>query len=171
MGGNRRIERNIDCMEVRNLLQDYLDEALPRTESMAVYLHLKGCESCRSEMEELKGLFTMLGDLPQTEVPADFDAKILASVPYDSYRAMEPLRRERVPVILEEETLPGFLRSVVTRTAGGAVAAAAAGGLIAGVLPDAAAAVMLAGLLPEALVRLQRFTRRVYVEATQKSVQ
>jgi len=171
MSGNPKITRDSGCTDFRSRLQDYLDEALPRQESMAVYMHLKECEGCRSDYEDLKALFSMLDGMPEPEVPADFDQKILASVPYAAYREMEPLRRDRVPVILEEESLPGFVRSVATRMVGGAVALASVAGLAAGRLPDAAVAVMLVGILPEALVRLQSFTRRLYVEATQKSTQ
>ncbi len=169
MSGIDKKNNKIGCAEVCGRLQDYLDETLDKSESMAVYLHLRDCEGCRKELDELKALFAMLGDMPQTEVPEDFDEKILASVPYAAYREMEPLRRERIPVLLEEESLPGFVRSAATRIAGGTIAVATAAGLALGRLPDPAAALLVLGVLPEALVLLQRFTRRLYVEATQDS--
>ncbi len=163
--------RQDDCSRCRGQFQDYLDETLPRKASMELFLHLRGCDSCRDELEEMKGLFTMLGTLPQTEAPADFDQRVLASIPYAAYREMEPLRRERVPVLLEEESLPAFVRAGATRLVGGVAAVVCAVGLAAGSLPDAAAAVLVIGALPEAVVQLQRFSRRLYVEATQKSTQ
>jgi hypothetical protein len=105
-------------------------------------------------------VFEMLGSLPAAEVPADFDARVLASVPYEAYRAMEPLRRERVPVYLEEEFLPAPVRAVGTRAGGIALAALAAVGLGASWLPDWTAAIAVVGVLPELLVRVQRLARR-----------
>lgn len=112
-------------------------------------------------------MFTRLDALPSLEAPADFDASVLASVPYAAYRAMEPLRRERVPVFLEEQFLPAWLRSRATRVTGLVAAAGAVGAWLAGagaagqpgeaLLP----AVALAGAVPELVVRLQGVGRRL----------
>jgi len=101
-----------------------------------------------------------LESLPEVPVPADFDARILSSIPYAAYRAMEPIRRERVPVYLEETFLPATVRSPVVRMAGLAAAAIAGAGLVTGGLPDWSVAVCALGLVPELLVRLQRLARR-----------
>ncbi len=149
------------CHDCRDGLQEYLDGTLDKKQSLRFFLHLRDCSACRDEHTLLQGLFEMLDSLPSHEVPADFDGAILASVPYASYREMEPLRRERVPVYLEEHFLPQFVRSRVTRLSGLGVTAAA---MAAVVWLDGTAWMSVAagvGLLPELLVRLQGMGRRV----------
>lgn len=144
------------CSELRPLLQDYVDQTLPKERSVEVFLHLRVCEGCRQEVETLKDLFRELGSMPAVEPPADFDRRVLASVPYDSYRRMAPLRTPRLPVYLEPEYLPRPVRSPLTRVAGGLVAVAAAAGMAAAWLPDWSLLAVLIGAAPEGLVRLQQ---------------
>lgn len=149
------------CHDCRDGLQEYLDGTLEKKQSLRFFLHLRDCSECQAEHTLLQGMFTMLDSLPDHEVPADFDDAILASVPYAAYREMEPLRRERVPVYLEEHFLPQFVRSRVTRLSGLGVTVVAVTATVVldgpAWLPVAAAA----GVLPELLVRLQGLGRRV----------
>lgn len=158
MNGQDKNQQGVTCTECSGTLQEYLDGTLEKTQSLRVFLHLRDCAGCRQEHDDLKLMFRMLDGLPAMEPPADFDAPILASVPYAAYQAMEPLRRERVPVFLEESALPAAVRSVRTRGVGLAVAAAAAGLFFLNG-PDVLGAVAILGLLPEAAVRLQAVCR------------
>lgn len=158
-----------NCAETRSQLQDYLDQTLSRKASMALFLHVRECEGCRAELESLERLYGLLGGLPAAEPPVDFDARILESVPYAAYKAMEPLRRERMPVILDEEALPVFVRAGITRAVGGLVAVATAVGLATDVLPGGWTAVGLVGALPEALISLQSVSRRIYTGVLQRT--
>jgi anti-sigma factor RsiW len=157
---NNHSDAPLDCRECVDGLHEYLDGTLEKTRSLQFFLHLRDCSGCQTEHDNLQALFGMLESLPDHEVPADFDAKILASVPYAAYRAMEPIRRERVPVFLEEEFLPAWVRSSMTRLAGVGVALM---GVILGQTVEglsSVAAISLLGLLPELLVRLQGVGRR-----------
>lgn len=148
------------CDDCRLGLQEYLDGTLEKPESLRFFLHLRECSDCKVEHDRMEGLFGMLEALPDHEVPADFDTAVLASVPYAAYQAMEPLRRERVPVYLEEAFLPRFVRARLTRLVGFGISAVAAALVLRG---DGAAylpAIMVAGLVPETLVRLQGLGRR-----------
>ncbi len=158
-------DRGEVCADWRARFQEYLDGDLPKEVSLRVFLHLRGCERCRRELEALKTLFQQLEGLPQAPPPADFDARVLAAVPYDSYRALEPLRRERVPVYLEEDFLPAFVRASAVRAASLGMAGLAAAGVLPGLLPAGWLVVAAVGLLPEALVRLQRAARRAALAA------
>jgi len=173
LGGVEVMKKNdtnvTNCETVRIRLQDYLDHTLPRKESMALFLHVRECDGCREELEAMERLFGFLGDFQPVEAPANFDARILESVPYAAYQAMEPLRRERMPVILEEEALPAFVRAKGVRASGGVVAVLAAVGLATGNLPEGWAALAVAGVLPEVLVRLQNASRRIYAGVIQRS--
>ena len=158
-----------DCDFYISRMQDYLDETLPRKESMSLFLHVRECEHCRAELESMKALFSALGDMPEMSPPDGFEDRILSAIPYDSYREMAEIRRERMPVILEEEILPAVLRSGATRVAGGVLAVLAGAGLAAGWLPGKASLLLLLGLMPEALIRLQQLSRRIYVGSVHKS--
>jgi len=162
MPGGRDDEPLSDvCMSCREAFQDYLDGTLSKQHSLEVFLHLRGCEPCRRELAEVEQLLEMLGSLPPVEAPADLDAAVLTAVPYEAYRAMAPLRRERVPVYLEEDFLPASVRAGRTRVAGGMVAVLVVVGLATRWLPDWTVTIAVAGALPEVLVRLQRLARRL----------
>ena len=150
------------CRALRADFQAYVDGDLARERALEVFLHARDCRDCASELAAVKELFAQLDALPPVAVPADFDARVLAAVPYAAYRAMEPLRRERVPVFLEENFLPALLRAPLMRGAGVAMAVVTGAGLLSGRWPDLAVVALLGGLLPEAVVRLQRLARRRY---------
>ncbi len=157
------------CTEIRTSLQDYLDGTLPRKASMALFLHMRECTGCSKELKEMERLYGLLGGLSPVAPPEDFDARILESVPYAAYQAMEPLRRERMPVILEEAALPVFVRARGTRAVGGVLTALTAIGLATDALTGGWVALMVAGALPEVLVRLQSASRRIYTGVMQRS--
>ncbi len=156
-----RADQALNCPDCRLELQDYLDGTLEKKRSLSVFLHLRDCAACRLEHEALSVVFTRLDALPSLEAPADFDAAVLASVPYAAYRAMEPLRRERVPVFLEEQFLPAWLRSRATRVTGLVASAGAVGAWAAGMGAAWLPIVALAGAGPELVVRLQGVGRRL----------
>ena len=159
-GKKNKSQEPLGCAQCRPGLQEYLDGTLEKQESLQNFIHMRDCDPCQQEHDRLQVMFGMLDALPDHEVPADFDLAILASVPYAAYRAMEPLRRERVPVYLEEAFLPGFVRSRLTRLVGLGTAAIAAALITQGEGSGYLPAVMLAGLVPEILVRLQGLGRR-----------
>lgn len=149
------------CTECRDALQEYLDGTLEKTRSLEVFLHLRACAPCQAEHDELQALFGLLGSLPAQTVPAGFDGPILAAIPLAAYRAMEPLRRARVPVFLEEEALPALVRSPAVRAGGLALAVASAAAVLAAGAPAGLLAVVGLGAAPEVLVRLQAVARKV----------
>ena len=157
------------CRVTHADLQAYVDGALARERSLEIFLHVRDCAECALALAEMKALFVSLASLPALAVPADFDARVLAAVPYQAYREMEPLRRDRVPVFLEEEFLPAVVRAPGVRLAGAALAVVAVAGLIVGRLPEASLIAAPLGLLPEVLVRVQRLVRRRFVGHAQGS--
>ncbi len=149
------------CADCQDGLQEYLDGTLEKKQSLKFFLHLRDCSVCQEEHTRLQGMFEMLDALPSQEVPADFDDAILASVPYAAYREMEPLRRERVPVYLEEHFLPQIVRSRVTRLSGLGITVAAIAAAVVLDGPVWLSVAASAGVVPELLVRLQGIGRRV----------
>lgn len=150
---------HLSCGECVGQLQDYLDDGRERGGSMAVYLHLRACPDCAARFAELESLVSRLEQLPEREVPADFDARVLAQVPYENYRAMAALRAPRVPVFLERESMPVWLRHPVVRGAGLTLALLAVAARLT-VLPiDGLLLVAALGAAPEFLVQLQALAR------------
>ncbi len=146
---------HLSCGECRSRLQDYLDDALARPESMRVYLHVRECAGCAEALARLETLVARLENLPGREAPADFDARVLASVPCESYRAMAALRAPRVPTFLESDSLPGWIRRPHSRVAGAGIAALAVAAWATIIADPTLLIVAALGLAPELLVRLQ----------------
>jgi anti-sigma factor RsiW len=159
---------HLSCAECQDRLQDYIDDALSRPDSMQVYLHVRDCEPCAEALGALEALVERLEGLPARPAPDDFDARVLAAVPYDSYRAMANLRAPRVPVLLDPETLPAWVRHGATRTVGGVVGAGSLAAWLT-VMPEPALLVVAGiGLVPELVVRLQ-MAGRLVVQATRRA--
>jgi len=159
--GRKETNQPLECGPCRDSLQEYLDGTLEKTLSLQLFLHLRDCEGCQAEHDQLQSMFQLMDNLPDMPLPANFDDKILASINLEGYRAMENIRRERVPVFLEEAFLPAALRSRVTRFGGVGVSALA---LVANFTMGGSSylpLVAVVGLVPELLVRLQGIGRRV----------
>jgi anti-sigma factor RsiW len=151
----------LDCCGCAEHLQDYVDGDLSRDLSLRVFLHVRECPACETKLAQWQELVRALTQLPQQAPPVDFDQRILAAVPYAAYRDLAPLRRDRVPVYLQESFLPAFVRAAAVRL-GGLVLAAGCGVAVGfGQLPPVAMLGVGLGLLPEALVRLQDLGRLV----------
>ncbi len=158
-----------DCGHCLESLQEYLDGTLEKKSSLQLFLHLRECSECQLEHDRLESMFQLLESLPDHDLPADFDEKVLASVNYGGYRAMESIRQERVPVFLEEEFLPAVVRSRVTRWAGLGLSAVALALQLTWNGSPYLPLVVAAGLIPEFLVRLQGVGRRAVLALQSES--
>jgi hypothetical protein len=61
-----------DCSEIRNLLSEYLDNALDAKAKALADEHLRTCQACRDELDSLKALVKELGAIESVRAPADF---------------------------------------------------------------------------------------------------
>jgi hypothetical protein len=61
-----------DCSEIRNLLSEYLDDALDAKAKAVADEHLRTCPACREELDSLKALVKGLGSIEPVKAPADF---------------------------------------------------------------------------------------------------
>jgi len=61
-----------DCSEIRNLLSEYLDDALDAKAKALADEHLRTCPACRKELDSLKTLVKGIGSLESVKAPADF---------------------------------------------------------------------------------------------------
>jgi anti-sigma factor RsiW len=56
--------RDIACIELVELLTDYLEDALPPDEVAAVEAHLETCAKCRTYLAQMRTTIQALGSVP-----------------------------------------------------------------------------------------------------------
>jgi predicted anti-sigma-YlaC factor YlaD len=68
------------CEEASRDLIGYLDRRANSAERRAVEDHLASCAACRAYAEQLRGLWSVLDDVPAVEPSIGFDARVRARV-------------------------------------------------------------------------------------------
>ncbi len=71
-----------ECGKYDEVIQLYLDGRLPEGERPELERHIESCASCRTEMENYSILFSGLENMPLDEPAADFNAAVLARIPF-----------------------------------------------------------------------------------------
>lgn len=61
---SRPTPRDVACIELVELLTDYLEDALPPDEVAAVEAHLAGCAGCAMYLEQMRTTIRRLGSVP-----------------------------------------------------------------------------------------------------------
>ena len=62
-------------------LNEYLDNALDKSERHAARLHLQNCAECQAKLDQLHSVFAELEALPETPLKIDLTPSILARLP------------------------------------------------------------------------------------------
>lgn len=68
----------LTCVEVVELLSDYLDGRLPATQRARVAAHLETCPECGAYLTQLRATIGALGRLREEDVPLPILARFLA---------------------------------------------------------------------------------------------
>lgn len=68
------------CQEVEKDLIGYLDRRANSAERRAVEDHLAACGACRTRAEQLRGIWSVLEEMPVIEPSVGFDARVRARV-------------------------------------------------------------------------------------------
>ena len=66
------------CIEVVEIIGDYLEGVLPEAEVRRLTAHLGFCDGCSEYLEQLRAIAGSLGDLPQPTLPAARRGALLA---------------------------------------------------------------------------------------------
>jgi len=74
------MEPEVNCREVRERIQDLLDDRLPADERRRVEEHLASCAACEAERTELARTRALLAELPHEKAPGSFAADVLSRV-------------------------------------------------------------------------------------------
>ncbi|MBE6030374.1 MAG: hypothetical protein E7225_02085 [Clostridiales bacterium] len=88
----------MNCKQVRENLSLYIDNLIDEEEAIALEAHLKECSACRKEYEELLHITEILADIPEVELPREFDARLhaaLVSVNEEREREVIPISRKK----------------------------------------------------------------------------
>jgi putative zinc finger protein len=67
----------IDCLDIEQLLSDFLENRLKETALQAVRAHLDSCESCRALMKDMQVGLVLCRSFPELEPPARLVNEIL----------------------------------------------------------------------------------------------
>jgi len=89
----------MDCRKMEILIQMDIDGRLPQEWQTALAAHISACPACAKANAELRKLDAILAEeLPAVEVPADFAASVMASLPQEEEKPANniiPLRRKK----------------------------------------------------------------------------
>ena len=81
----------MDCKQLQQCIDDYLDGVLPAGEQRLAEQHLAGCSDCRAALNQIQGLRHALRALPVPAPSADFSQRVLGKV-----RQQQQRRRQRL---------------------------------------------------------------------------
>ena len=70
---------HITCQEVVELVNDYLERALPPRETTVFEQHLNFCDGCDLYVEQLKRTVETVGEIREEDVPADAKERLLGA--------------------------------------------------------------------------------------------
>ncbi len=71
-------DRAIACIELVELVTDYLDGALDETQRARVDAHLAECDGCTAYVEQIRTTIEAAGSLPPDAVPEPMLDRLLA---------------------------------------------------------------------------------------------
>jgi len=66
----------MECAKIRDLLSEYIDDALDAQTKALIDAHLRACPKCHEELASLKTLIRELGSLESLKAPDDFLEKL-----------------------------------------------------------------------------------------------
>lgn len=69
----------VDCSRIENLLSEYIDEELSKSDFIDVENHLSVCADCRAELAALRALVSASNEIETAQPPADLRMRIAAA--------------------------------------------------------------------------------------------
>jgi anti-sigma factor RsiW len=74
-----RLDRELTCVEVVELVTAYLDDALTGADRERVEEHLVFCDGCSTYLEQIRQTVALTGGLRPEDIPAALQQKLLAA--------------------------------------------------------------------------------------------
>jgi anti-sigma factor RsiW len=73
----RLFRRQLACIEVVEVVTDYLEGALPARKRRLLEEHLTGCDGCEAYIEQMRRTIEVSGRLRAEDVPAELEERLL----------------------------------------------------------------------------------------------
>ena len=70
---------HVSCLEVVELVNDYLEGALPPRQTSLVEEHLNFCDGCVTFVEQIRATASIAGRVSEEEIPEATRAKLLTA--------------------------------------------------------------------------------------------
>jgi predicted anti-sigma-YlaC factor YlaD len=67
----------LSCQEVVEILNDYLEGAIPAADRARIEQHLAECEGCDNYLEQLRTTIRLTGSLSEQSIPPEVMASLL----------------------------------------------------------------------------------------------
>lgn len=67
----------LGCREIADLLDDYLDGALPRSTTDLIEFHIEGCAPCVAFVNTYRGTVQAARKLGESQIPPELKARLL----------------------------------------------------------------------------------------------
>ena len=71
---------DVACIEVAEIVTDYLEGALPAPEAHRLERHLEGCPGCTEYVEQMQAVAGSLGELSESSIPPELRAGVLEAL-------------------------------------------------------------------------------------------
>jgi predicted anti-sigma-YlaC factor YlaD len=74
-----RLDRELTCVEVVELVTAYLDDAVSGADRERVEEHLVFCDGCSTYLDQIRQTVALTGRLQPEDIPASLQEKLLAA--------------------------------------------------------------------------------------------
>lgn len=71
------LDQELTCVEIVELVTDYLEERLPVEETERFELHLVFCDGCQNYLEQIRETIAATGRLRTEDMPAELQERLL----------------------------------------------------------------------------------------------
>jgi predicted anti-sigma-YlaC factor YlaD len=75
----RLFRREMACIEVVEVVTDYLEGTMPARKRRLLEHHLTGCDGCTAYLEQMRGTISLTGRLEPEDVPPELEERLLAA--------------------------------------------------------------------------------------------
>jgi hypothetical protein len=72
-----RLDRELTCVELVELVTDYLEQSLPLRDAERFEEHLAFCDGCGAYLEQMRATIAMTGRLREHDLPAELEERLM----------------------------------------------------------------------------------------------
>ena len=72
-------KRELPCIELVEVITDYLEGAMPARKRRLLEQHLTACDGCTAYLEQMRETISLTGRLEPEDVPPELEERLLAA--------------------------------------------------------------------------------------------